>query len=67
MKTLYGDYEIETDRHGSYTIRVEGRLVRRLTALTAYPGRPRFGNRKLEVEALEDAKRYLDALSRRTG
>lgn len=64
---MYGDHEIETDRHGSYTVRLEGRLVRRLTALTAYPGRPRFGNRKLEAEALEDAKRYIDALARRTG
>lgn len=67
MKTMHGDYEIETDRHGSYTIRIGGQLVRRLTALTSYPGRPRWGNRKMETEALEDARRYIDSLERRVG
>lgn len=58
------EFEIEADRHGSYTIRFNGKVVRRVTALTNYLGKPRWGSRKLETEALEDAKRDVDALMR---
>ncbi|MBC5783915.1 hypothetical protein H8N03_13245 [Ramlibacter sp. USB13] len=54
-------YEIEADRHGSYTIRREGRVVKRVTAVSNYIGRPRFGSRKLELAAIEEAKAAIDA------
>lgn len=59
----YGDqaaqgeaYEIEADRHGNYTIRLEGKVVKRVTSLTNYVGRPKWGSRKLEMGAIEEAK-----------
>jgi hypothetical protein len=54
------EFEIEADRHGSYTIKLDGKVVRRVTALTNYLGRPRWGSRKLEAEAIQDAKRDID-------
>lgn len=53
-------FEIEADRHGSYTIRLDGKVIRRVTALTNYVGKPRWGSRKLESEAIDDAKRDVD-------
>lgn len=61
MQVTYGEFQIESDRHGSYSIRLHGTLARRVTAVTHYPGRPRWGSRKLEAEAIEDAKRDIDA------
>lgn len=54
-------YEIETDRQGSYTIRQHGKVLKRVTALTNYVGKPRWGSRKLEVVAMEEAKAAIDA------
>ena len=54
-------YEIESDRHGSYTVRYEGRVVKRVTAVSNYVGRPRFGSRKMELAAIEEAKAAIDA------
>jgi hypothetical protein len=54
-------YEIEADRHGSYTIRLEGKVVRRVTALTEYVGKPKWGSKKLEADAVEDAKRDIES------
>jgi hypothetical protein len=54
-------YEIEADRHGSYTIRHEGRVVKRVTAVTRYVGRPRWGSRELELAAVEEAKSAIEA------
>ena len=54
-------YEIEADRHGSYTIRYEGRVVKRVTAVSSYVGRPRWGSRKLELAAIEEAKQAIEA------
>jgi hypothetical protein len=54
-------YEIEADRHGSYTIRLGGAVVKRVTALPRYVGRPRFGSRKMELAAIEDAKAAIEA------
>ena len=51
------EFEIEADRHGSYTIKLNGKVIRRVTALANYLGKPRWGSRKLEAEAIEDAKR----------
>lgn len=62
MRIAYGEFEIEADRHGSYSIRCDGRLLRRVTALTNYPGKPRWGSRKLEAEAIEDAKRDIEVI-----
>lgn len=53
-------YEIEADRHGSYTIRHAGRVVKRVTAVTRYVGRPRWGSRRLELAAIEEAKAAID-------
>ncbi|MBG9390658.1 hypothetical protein [Caenimonas aquaedulcis] len=55
-------FEIEADRHGSYTIRQDGKVVKRVTALTQYAGRPRWGSKKLELRAIEDAKAAAEAL-----
>ena len=55
-------YEIESDRHGSYTIRQEGRVVKRVTALTYYEGRPRWGSKRLELRAIEEAKAAAEML-----
>jgi hypothetical protein len=49
-------YEIESDRFGSYTIRTGGRVVKRVTSITEYLGRPKWGSKKLELNAIEDAK-----------
>ncbi len=66
MKVTYASkdgnavYEIEADRHGSYTIRHEGRVVKRVTAVTNYMDRPRWGSRKLELSAIEEAKAAIE-------
>lgn len=57
------EFEIEADRHGNYTIKLDGKVVRRVTALTSYLGKPRWGSKKLEADAIEDAKRDVDALT----
>ena len=54
-------YEIEADRHGSYTIMREGRVVKRVTAVTSYVGKPRWGSRKLELSAIEEAKSAVES------
>ena len=67
MKTQYAardgggpTYEIEADRHGNYTIRLDGRVVKRVTSVTRYFGKPRFGSRKLEEAALAEARCAID-------
>jgi hypothetical protein len=64
---MHGDFEIEADRHGSYSIKLEGRLVKRVTAITHYPGKPRWGSRKLEAEAIADAKRDIATFAGQAG
>lgn len=54
-------YEIEADRYGSYTIKHAGMVMKRVTSVTSYPGRPRWGSKKLEVCAIEDAKAVIEA------
>jgi hypothetical protein len=54
-------YEIEADWHGSYTIRREGTVLKRVTALTHYAGKPLWGRRKLALAAIEEAKSLIDA------
>jgi hypothetical protein len=54
-------YEVESDRHGNYTIKAGGKVVKRVTAITSYVGRPRWGSKKLEQDAIEDAKAAIDS------
>jgi hypothetical protein len=54
-------YEIEADKHGNYTIRQDGKVVKRVTSVINYVGRPRWGSRKLEQRAFDDAKAAIDA------
>jgi hypothetical protein len=71
MKTTYAKsdtgptYEIESDKHGSYTIKCAGKVLKRVTSLTDYQGKPRWGSKKLEDAAIEDAKAFIDAFSER--
>jgi hypothetical protein len=55
------EYEIEADRHGNYTIKLNGKVVRRVSALPNYLGKPLWGSKKLEADAIEDAMRDIDA------
>ncbi|RYF42837.1 MAG: hypothetical protein EOO25_05350 [Comamonadaceae bacterium] len=59
------EYEIEADRHGSYTITREGRVVKRVTAVSSYVGKPRWGSKKLELSAIEDAKSVVESFHAR--
>ena len=68
MKTTYAidendgpTYEIEADRHGNYTIRCGGRVVKRVTSVTRYVGRPLLGSRRLALAAIEEAKAAIAA------
>jgi hypothetical protein len=54
-------YEIEADRHGSYTIRCGGTVVKRVTAVTHYVGKPLWGSKKLALAAIEEAKAAIEA------
>ncbi|MDB5897359.1 MAG: hypothetical protein JWP22_981 [Ramlibacter sp.] len=54
-------YEIEADRHGNYSIRCSGRVVKRVTSVTNYIGKPRWGSRELQLNAIEEAKAAIDA------
>lgn len=54
-------YEIETDRFGNYTIRSGGRVIKRVTSVTEYLGKPKWGSKKLEQSAIEDAKAAIAA------
>ena len=53
-------YDIEADRHGNYTIKLDGRVLKRVSALARYVGKPRWGSRKLEENAIEDAKQAVE-------
>jgi hypothetical protein len=53
-------YEIEADRQGNFTIRREGKLLKRVSSVTNYVGKPRWGSRRLELAAIEDAKNLID-------
>jgi hypothetical protein len=55
------EYEIEADRRGNYSIKLHGKVVRRVSALPNYLGKPLWGSRKLEADAIEDAIRDIEA------
>jgi hypothetical protein len=60
-------YEVESDRHGNYTIRLEGAVVKRVTSITNYVGRPRWGSKALEQRAVDDARAAIDSHHARNG
>jgi len=55
-------YEIEADKFGSYTVRAQGKVVKRVTALPTYLDKPRWGSETLQRNAIEDAKKAIDAI-----
>jgi hypothetical protein len=55
-------YDIEADRHGNYTIFLNGKVIKRISALSNYLGKPRWGSKQLELDAIEDAKQSIEAL-----
>lgn len=55
-------YEIESDRHGNYTVTLQGKVVKRVSALPNYLGKPRWGSKQLEIDAVQDAKNAIEAL-----
>jgi hypothetical protein len=60
-------YEIESDRFGNYTIRTGGRVIKRVTSVTEYLGKPKWGSKKLEANAIEDAKAAIEAFKTPAG
>jgi hypothetical protein len=60
-------YEIEVDRHGSYAIMLNEKVLKRVTALPSYVGKPRWGSKKLEADAAGDAKRAIEAFKTDVG
>jgi len=60
-------YEIEADRFGNYTIKAAGRLVKRVTSVTNYLGKPKWGSKTLEMNALEDAKTAIEGFKSAAG
>ena len=55
-------YDIEADRHGNYAVLLDGKVVKRVTALSNYLGKPRWGSKQLEVDAIKDAKQSIEEL-----
>jgi hypothetical protein len=60
-------YDIEADKHGSYTVKLDGKVIKRVTALSHYLGKPRWGTKKLEADANEDARKAIEAFKTDAG
>jgi hypothetical protein len=60
-------YEIEADRFGNYTIKAGGRVVKRVTSVTEYVGKPKWGSKKLEMNAIEEAKTAIERFKSAAG
>jgi hypothetical protein len=54
-------YEIDADRHGNYEVRLEGRVIKRVSSVTNYFGKPRWGSKALQDRALEEARAVIDS------
>jgi hypothetical protein len=54
-------YEVEVDRHGSYAIKLNEKVLKRVTALPKYVGKPRWGSKKLEADAADDAINAIES------
>jgi hypothetical protein len=55
-------YEIDADRHGNYCVMLNGKVVKRVSSLQHYVGKPRWGSKQLEADAVEDAKKSIEDL-----
>ncbi|MEO8655359.1 MAG: hypothetical protein ABI409_14635 [Ramlibacter sp.] len=53
-------YDIEADKHGNYTVKLDGKVIKRVSALASYLGKPRWGSKKLEADAHEDARKAIE-------
>jgi hypothetical protein len=60
-------FEIEADRFGSYTIRAGRKVVKRVTSVSQYLDKPRWGSRKLEMNAIDEAKAAIEAFRSSAG
>ena len=60
-------YDIEADRHGNYTITLQGKVVKRVSALSSYLGKPKWGSKQLEAGAIEDAKTSIEGFKTEKG
>ena len=56
------DYLITADRHGSMQITLGGKVLKRVTVPQDYYGKPRWGTKKLEADAIEEAKAWIEAM-----
>jgi hypothetical protein len=56
-------YEIEADLHGSYTISLAGKPLKRFAVPQDYYGKKRWGSKAQAERAIEDAKRAIESLS----
>jgi hypothetical protein len=57
-------YDIEADVHGSYTISLAGKVLKRHAVPQDYYGKKRWGSKRQAEEAIAEAKRAIDALDR---
>ena len=55
-------YVIEADKHGNYSVALDRKVVKRLTVPSHYLGKPRWGSKKLEADAIEDAKKAIESM-----
>lgn len=53
-------YEIDADRHGSYSVMLNGKVIKRVSALPAYIDKPKWGSKQLEADAIEDARNAIE-------
>ena len=60
-------YHIDVDRHGSYAISLNAKVLKRVTVLRSYIGRPRWGSKQLEANGAEDAKKAIEAFKTDAG
>lgn len=60
-------YDIEVDRHGTYAIKLNEKVLKRVTAVSNYLGKPKWGSKKLEADAAEDAKRAIEGFKTDVG
>ena len=39
-------YDIEADKHGNYTVKLDGKVIKRVSALASYLGKPQMGQQE---------------------
>ena len=60
-------YDIEADKHGNYAVKLNGKVIKRVTVLPNYLGKPRWGSKRLEADAIEDAKKAIEGFKTDAG